>query len=412
MIVELFCNSLLIIQSVGTDWSFPNRSFYSENFKDIENLVNKTKDDNSNFYRLENLDSMSKNESLNFGYSGISQFSSVRNRSSSILLNKLGYRSIQPNQKTSYKNNTILMDSFFGVKYLLSKQNVSNYGFKMIDHSNKVKMYENKFALSTAYSSPLDVEKINITSNNILTNQKNLINSISNNNYEYYSLVNNKIVQSTNTEIIKDKAFTSFTPKDQNTQQVIEYDIEVPKDSQIYLNLYPGDFSKLNSVKVGIELNGNKRVSSLIDDGQFYNLGYYKNATNVKVKVIIEAKDTIILYTPTAIRLNTKELESSINSIKSSSYKMHINKDSASVEGEFKDTQDLITTIPYSKGWKAYIDEKSTPIKSLDNGLIVIKVPKGYHKIVFKYTTPGLTIGIIASIIGCIGIIIVHNKLN
>lgn len=77
--------------------------------------------DSDSFYRLENLDPVSANDSINYGYSGISLFSSIRNRNSSSYLDKLGFRSRGTNLNIRYNNNTLLMDGFTGIKYNISK---------------------------------------------------------------------------------------------------------------------------------------------------------------------------------------------------------------------------------------------------------------------------------------------------
>ncbi|MGQ4819633.1 YfhO family protein, partial [Enterococcus faecium] len=78
---------------------------------DLKNLVDHTKKENDTFYRLENLNGVSANDGINYGYSGISMFSSVRNRHSSTYLNALGFPSRGTNLNIRYQNNTLLMDA-------------------------------------------------------------------------------------------------------------------------------------------------------------------------------------------------------------------------------------------------------------------------------------------------------------
>ncbi len=60
----------------------------------------------------------------------------------------------------------------------------------------------------------------------------------------------------------------------------------------------------------------------------------------------------------------------------------------------------LCITIPYSKGWKAYIDGKKAEVLQADIGFLALEIPKGSHKIVWKYQTPYLKLGISFTILG------------
>ena len=61
-----------------------------------------------------------------------SQFSSVRNRSASSTLDKLGFKSSGTNLNLRYANNSILADSLFGIQYNISDSPIDKYGFKDI----------------------------------------------------------------------------------------------------------------------------------------------------------------------------------------------------------------------------------------------------------------------------------------
>ena len=89
----------------------PSRSNYEDQLTEIDNLVKETNSKNSYFYRTEKLDIQTGNDSMKYNYYGISQFSSIRNRSSSSTLDKLGFRSDGTNLNLRYQNNTIIADS-------------------------------------------------------------------------------------------------------------------------------------------------------------------------------------------------------------------------------------------------------------------------------------------------------------
>lgn len=80
-----------------------------------------------------------------------------------------------------------------------------------------------------------------------------------------------------------------------------------------------------------------------------------------------------------------------------------------------KDTL-IVMSIPYDKGWTITINGEKKTYENVDNGLIGIKIGKGKNKIKLEYTTPGLKIGTIISILSLtslgIYLIITRKRLN
>ena len=70
----------------------------------------------------------------------------------------------------------------------------------------------------------------------------------------------------------------------------------------------------------------------------------------------------------------------------------------------------LITSIPYDKGFKIYIDNIETEIIKVNTAFLGAKLPKGTHEITIKYNTPWLHTGIFLSITGLIFYLIIIYK--
>lgn len=66
----------------------------------------------------------------------------------------------------------------------------------------------------------------------------------------------------------------------------------------------------------------------------------------------------------------------------------------------------LYLSIPYSKGYKVCVDGKETSLIKIGSGLSGVKVTAGSHNIEISYHTPGMTVGIIISVLTLIGLII------
>lgn len=59
----------------------------------------------------------------------------------------------------------------------------------------------------------------------------------------------------------------------------------------------------------------------------------------------------------------------------------------------------LMTTIPYSKGWRVSIDGKTVSTTKVLNSLLAVPITKGTHKIDISYQTPYFKIGLLISFI-------------
>lgn len=100
------------MDGIAKEWGFASRSAYSRDIPAMESFSTYI---GNQFTRTEKLQTQTGNDSMKFNYNGISQFSSVRNRSSSSTLDKLGFKSSGTNLNLRYANNSILADSLFGI---------------------------------------------------------------------------------------------------------------------------------------------------------------------------------------------------------------------------------------------------------------------------------------------------------
>lgn len=68
-------------------------------------------------------------------------------------------------------------------------------------------------------------------------------------------------------------------------------------------------------------------------------------------------------------------------------------------------TETVFFSVPSDPGWQAFLNDAPIPIRS-DLGFMAVDVPAGESAIRFRYTIPGLKAGIVLSIIGAAGILI------
>lgn len=74
----------------------------------------------------------------------------------------------------------------------------------------------------------------------------------------------------------------------------------------------------------------------------------------------------------------------------------------------------LCMSVPYSKGWSAYVNGEKAELLRVNTIYSGILLEPGEHQVVLKYVTPGLGAGILCSLLGVISFtaIIIRRKLS
>ncbi len=69
---------------------------------------------------------------------------------------------------------------------------------------------------------------------------------------------------------------------------------------------------------------------------------------------------------------------------------------------EFCDNEIAVFSVPFEKGWYAYIDGEKANLEKAYGFFLAVKAPEGMHEIVIKYVPPYLKLGLVGSIISII----------
>ena len=75
-----------------------------------------------------------------------------------------------------------------------------------------------------------------------------------------------------------------------------------------------------------------------------------------------------------------------------------------SISFDLKSTKDkyMLLSIPYSKGWKAYVNGEKRSIKKCDDAFMLIKLNEQDKYVELKYFTPGLFEGSILTLLSLV----------
>ncbi|HFI0042861.1 TPA: YfhO family protein [Streptococcus suis] len=381
------------VQGLANEWHFPSRSNYEDKLTDIDSLVNSAKNDNTTFYRTERLLPQTGNDSMKYNYNGISQFSSIRNRASSSVLDKLGFRSDGTNLNLRYQNNTIIADSLFGIKYNLATTDPQKFGFSLYKSTDSISLYENSFHQGLAIltnSVYKDVKFTNLT----LDNQTNFLNQLTGLTQKYYHSI--PITSSQNTVELGNRITVNKT--DEEAAAKASYTLTIPADSQVYLNLPKITFANESSKKVVITVNNESSEFTLDNAFSFFNIGDFPEEVEVQVDIYFPENAQVSFDKPQFYRLDLIAFKDAVSILKEKNVVTRTKGNKVTVDFETENEASLLFTLPYDKGWSVTIDGKPVSIQKAQNGFMKVDVEPGQTQAILTFTPQGFSVGMILSI--------------
>ena len=398
IIVEISLNASSQMDGIAKEWGFASRSAYNRDIPAMESFSTYI---GNQFTRTEKLETQTGNDSMKFNYNGISQFSSVRNRSASSTLDKLGFKSSGTNLNLRYANNSILADSLFGIQYNISDSPIDKYGFKDIYQKDNLTLYENQYSLPIAFASQSVYNDVKFNEHT-LDNQASFLNQLANVDFDYFSPIPYDKTENTNDLI----SVTSSS----NEDAAIQYQIEVPENSQVYLSFTNLHFSNDKQKKVDILVNGEKKTFTTDNVFSFFNLGYTKEKKTFNIHVSFPGNSQVSFESPTFYRLDTKTLTETIQKIKEQPVTVSTSKNKFFATYDVQQDTSIFFSIPYDKGWSAYQDGKKIEIKQAQTGFMKVDIPKGKGTITLSFIPNGFVVGAICSFTSLLLFAIYNHK--
>lgn len=391
-----------------------------------------------------------RGEGYTFNYRGVEEFSSNNDSRISSLMTDLGFSTFR--YFYYYQTGTVVTDAIFNVKSFinssLTNQSISpeyvNYGLRddlktrpvILKQGDKT-VYRNE-TLPFAFAGNLS-NKLKFKDENPVYNQNLVLNSLTQSKSNVLDYSNKKARITTNNlsvkygkvkyhVIKKHKKITKRT--EQKYFTIKRYDKERPGTMRFtYDNLKPNQvgyirFSK-NLMQLVLALNNyqwNKNPDyrppfSVTINGKQVQLQEYtdqligvqadKNG-KVDIKMTVDGKGgKFILKYPKFVNIDFSALHDKVKKAHEREMKFTSFEDGY-VAGKVKinKNQNLVTTIPYSKGWQVKVDGKPVKINRTLSVFIGLKMKPGTHQITLKYRTPGVLVGALLSIIGIISLIV------
>lgn len=208
-------------------------------------------------------------------------------------------------------------------------------------------------------------------------------------------------------ELISDKKWEKMTPYEQNQVLYENNNWRYWKESQ----------------KASIKVSGNfpaKTIRIFTDKYNAYsgkhnflcNTGYDKNN---RTSIMLTFENTGV-YTFDSIKVISqpvKELDTQTEKLKQETLE-DVKLVTNGLEGKISvsELKVLLIALPYSKGFKAYVDGKETELKEADTMYMALELEPGEHEIRLTYCTPYLPAGFSLTCIGilCYSVVVLKNR--
>ncbi|WP_265459927.1 YfhO family protein [Enterococcus sp. HY326] len=417
MIGEAGINTFGIIRGVAIEWNYATGELYTKTYAPTSELVALAKAENQDFFRMENVTASTPNDSFLYGYHGVSMFSSIRNRHSSAYLDSLGFRSHDTNLNIRYINNTILMDSILGIQYNLSHQPLSKFGYQEIEREGDLGLYENEYVL------PLGIlTDDGIYQDNTVENQSQLFNQLAGTNQSLFDFEAVELVDSQNVTISEETVNTTtlqaLEPDDIDEPIELTYRAEIPAGKQAYFSAYFSDRIAIGNPYLTLKLDEAQFNSSLMD-GQYYNLGSYSEAETIEFTIEIsnlmyEGEEQEFEWVkPDMVLIDHERFVSSYEQMAEKGVELAVEGSHVTGSVAVDHDQVLFTTIPYDKGWTAYINGEKVVIPLFKEAFLTLPLSAGKNQIELVFFPQGLKVGFglaAVSLIGFVGTVSVRRK--
>lgn len=436
---ELYLVSYDTIKKVDTDVAYSEYTTYENYMSDIRSIVDDIQEDDTSFYRMEKTFDRTVCDPMGIGYAGISHSSSTMNTKALLLLKNLGYG--YGGNFTCYNGSTYLNDAFFGIKYLLDKdddlwsaycgtniENVPEKYTKIKDFyasdelsDGTVTQYQNPYALSIGFQADSSVCDIKIGESNPFENQNIIFNAITANSAIQTRPILNPLeyniaeILNVETEQYGDNLVRYYNSGEDGGESHIDYLINVESSGPVYIyfpttyekscNLWYYDEEEFQSYKSENEIEPAMDYAGSYFEGDNYkilDLGEFTSGKTIRLRVTIDKEaywSDELFYT-----IDYSAFEEAVSTIKQNELNVTEYTD-RSLKGTIEisgSSKVMLTTIPYEEGWKITVDgKKAEPVCAIDS-LIALELDKGKHDIEMTFMPNYFIVSVIISIIGLI----------
>ena len=411
VVIELLLNSIITLSRLG----YVMNSEFTAYQASLANWSTVLRPAENEFYRSEKTILRSKNDSLQVPTYGVSHFSSTFEKETEKFFDAIGVR--QGTAYVNYSNGTLLTDALLGIKNTFIETTGVTYNERWerkdledlptIASFDEGHVVTNPNALSIAYPMKAILKSMKVPTNHPITMQNQLANALSGTtspkniftrvSYEttFENIIGSPVVYQRIQVEDKTQYGTitlTFTPETDDPIYLEMAGTMGEEDVEMMLNGEPYAFYPVQSKPVLLSVAKNQKgqaqtlqIIVKLDGFEFSKLNLYSLNTSLLNERLEK----------------TKEQELKLETFAATHFAgtMEVSEDST-----------VLTTIPYSTGWKVWVDGQEVETYKILDSLLGFTISKGPHRIEYRYTTPLLLEGSLVSLASLLLVILILYK--
>jgi len=394
-------------------FEFADMGSYQRYVKRLGAVIDNIKTQDDSFYRIEKTFKRSHNDSMQFDYAGMTHYSSCEKKEVISYMKKLGFRD---NGNWSFYDNgsTALVDSIFGIKYLISQYDYTGKKYKRFDKvkyedefgKDKYFTYMNQYALPLMYVATDKITEVEPGDDNTFEFQNRIADAINGESNNFFTKA--KVSQYNLYNLTEEEVDGVHTYKkiDENEKAYIEYVVNITEEYEGLL--LEGYFDAPDYQEATIEINDD-------DKGEYFSKYHWSVVDMAKhdlgevIHIKIHLNNNTLQLTDTYLYFEdmfhlkdwvaqVQENECTLNKITSSHLK-----------GEAKLSEDgqIVFSFPYEDSWEVYMDGEKVETEKAAGLLLSVKASAGSHDLELKYKQAGRIPGVIIFVIGLIAMFMI-----
>ena len=424
-ILEFGYNAYLSQVTLGYD----NVNKFSDATVSVKRVTDNIQENSDQkFYRIASDFGYSRTVPSLISYPGLSTFSSSLERSTMDHFAFMGDLGV--NASTQYSNGTPLTDALYGVRYFMSVKNfdpkemednpdkmyfyrftdrfdLKRYFTEKVYEDKRYVVYKNPKSFPLAYGTNVLVRNIKFGVNNAFANQNIILNSMEghqkakNDTIEYFKPLAFNAIETENVieeKVNKETGEAIYKRADTSKDAIIRYRI-TPRTNYTYYFFTP--VSLTHKQDYSVLLNG----KWLTNNKSFTQRQIWQLTDQTENKeTVIEFRfrtDQIDMSNAGVYRADVDQIEQVLENRKKQGLKV-TKFSNTHIVGKVSITDNskyMMTSIPYSDGWKVKVDGKFVQTSKAWNAFLAFPISKGNHKVEFVFRQKGVILGALLSIV-------------